>query len=161
VQGGQGGRPPRQPQRGASQPTMIRSLSGVAVIKIGRALDNDVVVNDLQASALHAELKALPTGASRSTDLASHNKTYVNGQQIDRQIIGPEDAIGIGHTSFRLVGNNAAGVRGHRRGLLLRPGLNVIVRQGADGRSSTRSASASTPSRWWPSSARPGPASRR
>ena len=90
------------PARSDRGPTMIRALGG-KVTRIGRALDNDLVVSDLQVSRYHAEFRATPAGYE-IVDLGSHNGTYVNGEPVQRQIIGPQHIVGIGHSTFRLVG---------------------------------------------------------
>ncbi|MFE9426031.1 FHA domain-containing protein [Kitasatospora sp. NPDC006697] len=87
-------------------PTMIRNLtSAMRVIRIGRALDNDIVVSDLQVSRHHAELRQLADGRYEIVDLGSHNGIYVNGQPAQRQLLGPQDRLTVGHSSFQLVGD--------------------------------------------------------
>ncbi|MFI9271965.1 FHA domain-containing protein [Kitasatospora sp. NPDC052896] len=94
------------PVAGERNPTMIRSLTaGMRVIRIGRALDNDIVVSDLQVSRHHAELRQLPDGRYEIVDLGSHNRIYVNGQPVQRQLLGPQDRLTVGHSSFQLVGD--------------------------------------------------------
>ncbi|OIV38898.1 ABC transporter ATP-binding protein [Mangrovactinospora gilvigrisea] len=112
---------------GNVQPTAIRSLQGVGVVKIGRALDNDVVVDDLQSSRYHATLNLLPDGRAELVDLGSHNGTYVNGQQVRQQVIGPDDVVGIGHSSFRLVGNSLQEFEDTGEVSFSAHNLNVIV----------------------------------
>ncbi|MDT0344887.1 FHA domain-containing protein [Streptomyces litchfieldiae] len=103
--------PPRQQQgyggsdRGA---TSLHQLSIGQVTRIGRALENELVVSDLQVSRFHAEFLAHPDGRFEIHDLGSHNGTYVNGQQLPkngRRYLGQNDTVGIGHSTFRLVGN--------------------------------------------------------
>ncbi|TQF02927.1 FHA domain-containing protein [Kitasatospora acidiphila] len=87
-------------------PTMIRNLtSAMRMVRIGRALDNDIVVSDLQVSRHHAELRQLTDGRYEIVDLGSHNGIYVNGQQVQRQLLGPQDRLTVGHSSFQLVGD--------------------------------------------------------
>ena len=76
-------------------------------VSIGRAPDNDVVVEDLLASRRHATLTQTPAGWLLS-DLNSHNGTFVNGTRIQRLIIGPDDVVSIGHRRFRLTGGRLA-----------------------------------------------------
>ncbi len=77
-------------------------------MRIGRALENELVVSDLQVSRNHAEFRATPDGRFEIRDLGSHNGTYVNGQPVAKSgtaLIGPNDIIGVGHSTFRLVGD--------------------------------------------------------
>ncbi|WP_405719080.1 FHA domain-containing protein [Streptomyces sp. NBC_01537] len=86
------------------QPTSIRQLPA-RTVRIGRAADSDVVVDDLLVSRHHAELRAAPGGGYEIADLGSHNGTYLNGQPVTRAPIHPGDIVGIGHSVFRLVGD--------------------------------------------------------
>ncbi|MFI1521519.1 FHA domain-containing protein [Kitasatospora cineracea] len=101
----QGGQQPGAPVGGLGNPTMIRSLAGGRTIRIGRALDNDIVVSDLQVSRHHAELRQLPDGRWEIVDLGSHNGIFLNGQPTRRQLMGPQDRLTVGHSSFVLVGD--------------------------------------------------------
>lgn len=117
---GQPPTPPQQPpqQQPASPPpgasgawdrsaTSLHQLSLGQVTRIGRALENDLVVSDLQVSRHHAQFVAHPDGRFEIQDLGSHNGTYVNGQQLPkngRQYLGQHDTVGIGHSTFRVVG---------------------------------------------------------
>ncbi|WP_129838874.1 FHA domain-containing protein [Streptomyces sp. RFCAC02] len=88
--------------------TSLHQLAVGRVTRIGRALENELVVSDLQVSRLHAEFLAQPGNRFEIHDLGSHNGTFVNGQRLEkngRRAIGPQDTIGIGHSTFRLVGN--------------------------------------------------------
>lgn len=105
------GGPAGAPQGGGGHadrsPTTFHSLSLGRVMRIGRALDNELVVSDLQVSRHHAEFHATPDGHYEIRDLGSHNGTYVNGLPIPkggRQPVGPNDTIGVGHSTFRIVG---------------------------------------------------------
>ncbi|WP_275562375.1 FHA domain-containing protein [Streptomyces sp. 5-6(2022)] len=91
--------------QGDRSPTTFHQLAAGRVMRIGRALENDLVVSDLQVSRHHAEFRALPDGRFEIRDLGSHNGTYVNGQPVRQQIIGPTDTVGVGHSTFRLVGD--------------------------------------------------------
>ncbi|MEV5433308.1 FHA domain-containing protein [Streptomyces sp. NPDC052701] len=86
------------------QPTTVRPLPA-RTVRIGRAADNDLVVDDLVVSRRHAELSALPDGTYEIVDLGSHNGTYLNGSPVERAPVGPGDIIGIGHSEFCLVGD--------------------------------------------------------
>ncbi|WP_431045102.1 FHA domain-containing protein [Streptomyces sp. P1-3] len=93
------------PAHGDRSPTTFHHLALGRVMRIGRALENELVVSDLQVSRHHAEFRALPDGRFEIVDLGSHNGTYVNGQPVRQQVIGPADIVGVGHSTFRLVGD--------------------------------------------------------
>ncbi|MGW1074222.1 FHA domain-containing protein [Streptomyces sp. NPDC002537] len=106
----QGGTPPQgggtPPVYGDRSPTSFHQMAvGRGVMRIGRALENELVVSDLQVSRHHAEFRATGDGRFEIVDLGSHNGTYVNGQPVSRQLIGPHDIVGVGHSTFRLVGD--------------------------------------------------------
>ncbi|WP_245548129.1 ATP-binding cassette domain-containing protein [Nocardia pneumoniae] len=82
---------------------VVRITSGT--LRIGRAADNDIVVPDLMVSRHHAELRVTDAGRYRIVDLDSHNGTYVNGSRVDSVELSDSDLIGMGHTTFRLVGD--------------------------------------------------------
>lgn len=105
--GGPGGQPTGMtPVYGVRNPTMVRNLTqGMRTVRIGRSLDNDLVVSDLQVSRHHAELRQLPDGRYEIVDLESHNGIYVNGRRVDRHVLSSADTVGIGHSTFRLVGD--------------------------------------------------------
>lgn len=74
-------------------------------IRIGRAPENDIVLDDLLASRNHAELRGLPAGGYELTDLGSHNGTFVNGRRIQKARLQELDVVAVGHRVFRLVGD--------------------------------------------------------
>ncbi|WP_411129012.1 FHA domain-containing protein [Streptomyces sp. x-19] len=95
-------------QGGDRSPTTFHRLDTGRVMRIGRALDNELVVSDLQVSRHHAEFRATPDGRFEIRDLGSHNGTYVNGQPVPKSgsaPVGPNDTVGVGHSTFRLVGD--------------------------------------------------------
>ncbi|MFJ5266423.1 FHA domain-containing protein [Streptomyces sp. NPDC088387] len=103
--GGGAGAPPVYGDR---SPTTFHQFSLGRVMRIGRALENDLVVSDLQVSRNHAEFHSTPDGRMEIRDLGSHNGTYVNGQPITKggsQLLGPTDIVGVGHSTFRIVGD--------------------------------------------------------
>ncbi|MEB3961005.1 FHA domain-containing protein [Streptomyces kunmingensis] len=107
-QQGPGGVAGAPPVYGDRSPTTFHQLALGRVMRIGRALENELVVSDLQVSRLHAEFHATPDGRYEIRDLGSHNGTYVNGQPIAKggsQLLGPNDIVGVGHSTFRLVGD--------------------------------------------------------
>ncbi|MGW4566940.1 FHA domain-containing protein [Streptomyces sp. NPDC004561] len=103
--GGGAGAPPVYGDR---SPTTFHQFSLDRVMRIGRALENDLVVSDLQVSRNHAEFHATADGRLEIRDLGSHNGTYVNGQPIPKGgsvQLGPADIVGVGHSTFRIVGD--------------------------------------------------------
>ncbi|MGV9241045.1 FHA domain-containing protein [Streptomyces nigra] len=107
-QQGAGGGAGAPPVYGDRSPTTFHQFSVGRVMRIGRALENDLVVSDLQVSRHHAEFHSTPDGRMEIRDLGSHNGTYVNGQPIAKggsQLLGPTDIVGVGHSTFRIVGD--------------------------------------------------------
>ncbi|MEU7006440.1 FHA domain-containing protein [Streptomyces sp. NPDC046332] len=106
--------PPRTPPRPSSvsypaatgtfrQPTSVRPLP-TRTVQIGRAPDNDLVVDDLVVSRHHAELKAHADGTYWIKDLGSHNGTFLNGRPVAEARVTPDDIVGVGHSAFCLIG---------------------------------------------------------
>lgn len=82
--------------------TLGRITLGSAVLTIGRAADNQLVVSDSQASSHHAEIRPGAQGYIL-TDLGSTNGTFVNEQRLTAQLPRPlnsGDAIRVGGTTF-------------------------------------------------------------
>ena len=80
------------------QPPVQFDLGG-ALIGIGRASDNDVIVDDPLVSRHHCQLK-LQHGAYGLADLGSRNGSFVNGQAVSEIALGPGDLIQIGETTI-------------------------------------------------------------
>ncbi|MEU4272897.1 FHA domain-containing protein [Streptomyces sp. NPDC026092] len=106
--------PPRTPPRPSSvshpaltgtfrRPTSVRPLP-TRTVRIGRAPENDLVVDDLVVSRHHAELRAHPDGTYWIQDLGSHNGTFLNGAPVVESRVTPDDIVGIGHSAFCLIG---------------------------------------------------------
>jgi pSer/pThr/pTyr-binding forkhead associated (FHA) protein len=72
---------------------------GGALIGVGRASDNDVIVDDPMVSRHHCQLK-LQHGAYSFADLGSRNGSTVNGQPVSQIALGPGDVIRIGDTEI-------------------------------------------------------------
>ncbi|MFJ7160126.1 FHA domain-containing protein [Streptomyces sp. NPDC101118] len=95
------------PAYGDRSPTTFHHIDLGRVMRIGRALDNELVVSDLQVSRHHAEFRSTG-GRFEIKDLGSHNGTYVNGQPLPKSgtaLLGPNDIVGVGHSTFRIVGD--------------------------------------------------------
>ncbi|MEU8401438.1 FHA domain-containing protein [Nonomuraea sp. NPDC048892] len=86
------------------EPATVRDLGGAQIVRIGRAPENDIVVTDLRVSRRHAELR-IDAGGHEIVDVGSRMGTYVNGQLVQRARVTPDDLIGIGPSSFQLVGD--------------------------------------------------------
>jgi pSer/pThr/pTyr-binding forkhead associated (FHA) protein len=72
----------------------------VGRITLGRAADNDVVVDDAGVSRHHAIFHCTAAGGLEITDLGSHNGTFVNGDRIDQSSLEEGDKVTIGGHSF-------------------------------------------------------------
>jgi pSer/pThr/pTyr-binding forkhead associated (FHA) protein len=71
-----------------------------ALVTIGRAPSNDIVLTDGRVSARHAQIERQGNRAS-IRDLQSTNGTYVNGQRIaDAHPLAPGDTIRLGRTAW-------------------------------------------------------------
>ncbi|MEO8251029.1 MAG: DUF3662 and FHA domain-containing protein [Chloroflexota bacterium] len=77
----------------------VRFDLGGAMISIGRASDNDVIVDDPEVSRHHCQLKR-QHGAYSFADLGSRNGSWVNGQAVTEVALGPGDTIQIGSTEI-------------------------------------------------------------
>ena len=94
--------PTEDPAAGESPATELPVRQGN--LRIGRAPDNDLVVDDLIVSRYHAELRSTPDGHYEITDLGGHNGTYVNGRRVSAQLLCESDTVGVGRSTFRLTG---------------------------------------------------------
>ena len=74
-------------------------------LRIGRAADNDLVLDDLLVSRHHAEVRDRAGGGYEIVDLGSQNGVFVNGRRVSAQPLTESDTIGIGHSTFRLTGH--------------------------------------------------------
>src|SRR5208337_4410294 len=60
---------------GGPAPASIVALALGKPVRIGRAPDSDLVVDDLSVSRRHAQLRPLPAGGHQIVDVGSHNGT--------------------------------------------------------------------------------------
>ncbi len=81
----------------SSQPTLLMSLTfgSKQELIIGRAEENDIVLDGLQISNRHARLVQSNSGIAVE-DFNSTNGVYVNGTRVSRQGISPGDHVQIG-----------------------------------------------------------------
>jgi len=66
-----------------------------ATMRLGRALDNDLVLEDASVSRHHASISA-SNGAFHLKDLGSQNGTYVGGERVTQAVLADGDAIRLG-----------------------------------------------------------------
>ncbi|HTY56871.1 MAG TPA: FHA domain-containing protein [Candidatus Binataceae bacterium] len=71
------------------------ALAAGATMRLGRALDNDLVLEDASVSRHHASISA-SNGAFHLKDLGSQNGTYVRGERITEAMLADGDAIRLG-----------------------------------------------------------------
>jgi ABC-type multidrug transport system ATPase subunit/pSer/pThr/pTyr-binding forkhead associated (FHA) protein len=92
-----------------SQPTLLMSLTfgSKQELIIGRAEENDIVLDGLQISNRHARLVQSNSGIAIE-DFNSTNGVYINGTRVSRQNIFPGDHVQIG--SFLLQIDNAGNI---------------------------------------------------
>lgn len=83
---------------GDGQPAVRFELEG-PLITIGRASDNDIIIDDPEVSRHHCQLK-LQHGAYGFVDLGSRNGSTVNGHPVTEVALGPGDVIRIGTTTM-------------------------------------------------------------
>jgi len=69
-------------------------------VEIGRAVQNDIVLNDGKISRMHARIDCDDQGCTL-IDLESANGTVVNGKRIEKVILSPEDTIKLGEINLR------------------------------------------------------------
>jgi ABC-type multidrug transport system ATPase subunit/pSer/pThr/pTyr-binding forkhead associated (FHA) protein len=96
-----GGSVPAAP---AGPPGQTIALSGTQSLGIGRAPDNQIVLDHPLVSKYHARLTRSPRGEVRITDLGSTNATYVNGYHISSTVLQPGAQVRIGPYRFVYTG---------------------------------------------------------
>ena len=78
-------------------------------LTIGRKTDSDIFVDDMLASQKHARVERVanpetPGGTDHFIqDLGSTNRTFVNGQPVDRHKLAHGDLIRIGKHTFKFI----------------------------------------------------------
>jgi ABC transport system ATP-binding/permease protein len=100
-------RQPVPPRGGAQNPVtgMVKILRGggaaapAGAITVGRATDNDIVIPDVLASRHHATLVPTQSG-TEIRDERSINGTFVNGNRVDRALLGDNDVVTIGNVDL-------------------------------------------------------------
>ena len=74
-------------------------------VSLGRAITNDIVLDDVRVSRNHARLECGPSSVVL-IDLNSANGTRVNGIQVERATLKPGDTIGFGSQQLKYVVEN-------------------------------------------------------
>ena len=109
-------------------PVGASSLEGVT---IGRALDNDVVLNDLLVSRHHARIEQMD-GRRRVVDLGSRNRILVNGVPADQPLpVAHGDRLTVGNTDLVVDGDGLLPVS-VSRSRLVADGLGYTLPGGRD-----------------------------
>ncbi|MFV0317422.1 MAG: FHA domain-containing protein [Microthrixaceae bacterium] len=120
------------------RPLRVHSL-GSARLTIGRAEDNDVVLNDLLASRHHAELTQTTAHSWHLRDLGSVNGTFLNGIRLDTtaQVAvepadesTPGDMIGIGSRVLRIGPSGLLEFSSVEQFPVVAQDLRVVTREG-------------------------------
>ncbi len=83
-------------------------------VAVGRAVDNDMVLDDPSLSRKHARVRRAPGGRIEVEDLGSSNGTFVNGRRVGKGAAGPGDSVRFGELSFRIEGPTAGGTRANQ-----------------------------------------------
>ncbi len=83
---------------------------GDGLQRLGRDADNDVVVDGEGVSRHHCLLLVGPGGVE-VVDQKSKNGTFVDGERIDRAVVGVGAVLGFGHVELALEGLEAADAR--------------------------------------------------
>ena len=78
-------------------------LRSRATVRIGRAAENDIVLDDVRVSRNHALVVTLPDGSIEVRDLGSSNGTFVNGRRARAERLEPGDFIGIGGQTLQVL----------------------------------------------------------
>ena len=71
-------------------------------IRIGRAYDNDFILDDEYAAAHHAVIEAGPGGAPVLRDLGSRNGVVFGRKRVQELLLSGDTVVRLGHTSLRL-----------------------------------------------------------
>jgi ABC-type multidrug transport system ATPase subunit/pSer/pThr/pTyr-binding forkhead associated (FHA) protein len=94
--------------------------------RIGRAPDNDIVLDDLLVSRYHAELIRDGTGF-RVVDLGTRNGMFVNGRQVEHAVVRAGDLLSFGHHQMVFDGTELRDYVDAGRVSLRADGLKVTV----------------------------------
>lgn len=105
--------PQVSPDRDAAQPRLVNLATGRSFVLahpdvlVGRGLNCDIVLDDLNASRTHAELVNVSPATWEVSDLGSLNGTLVNGRHVAQVVLGEGDRVTIGSTTFLFTFNDS------------------------------------------------------
>jgi hypothetical protein len=71
-------------------------------IRVGRAYDNDFILDDEYAAAHHALIEAGPDGTLVMRDLGTRNGLNHNRKRVQQLVLGGDTVVRMGHTSLRV-----------------------------------------------------------
>ncbi|MGZ3407326.1 MAG: FHA domain-containing protein [Polyangia bacterium] len=80
-----------------------------AEFAVGRAVDNDVVLDDPSLSRKHAKLYRRGAHELEVEDLGSSNGTFINHRKVGRGAVHPGDTVRFGELGFRVEGDTSHG----------------------------------------------------
>jgi ABC transport system ATP-binding/permease protein len=80
-----------------------------AELSVGRAVDNDIVLDDPSLSRKHAKIYRRGVAELEIEDLGSSNGTFVNQRKIGRAAAHPGDTLRFGELGFRVEGDTQHG----------------------------------------------------
>lgn len=105
------------------------ALSG-SETRIGRTVDNDIVIDENQVSRSHAVLTVDGPFVSIK-DVGSRNGVFVNGTKVNAQILMNGDTIAIGDSQIRFLAGDQDFTDVEALRLMTIPGLLVDLQQRA------------------------------
>lgn len=83
---------------------------------VGRAVDNDLILDDPSLSRKHARIRRAGPGRIELEDLGSSNGTFVNGRRVGKGNAGAGDTVRFGDLIFRVQGARSDGTRAYAGG---------------------------------------------
>lgn len=95
---------------GTEPVTVIPAGRDGRVVRIGRARDNDLVLDDAKVSRYHAEFIARRDGQSEIRDCGSANGIIVDGRRTERASLDIDALIEIGDATLRVVQHDRGAV---------------------------------------------------
>jgi pSer/pThr/pTyr-binding forkhead associated (FHA) protein len=78
---------------------------------VGRAVDNDLVLDDPSLSRKHARIRRAGKNRIEVEDLGSSNGSFINGRKVGRGSAGPGDQLRFGELAFRIEDDVAGSTR--------------------------------------------------